>query len=326
MGTPKSKKKPGKVAEAKSEVVAEIPLACADEAEATRFMERRRWGDTPCCPHCGSVNVYRMGSAEGGRNKDRRWRCRDCKRLYSVRTGTVMEESRIPLRHWAYAFWAACASKKGVSAKQIQRQTGLSYKSALFLMHRIRFAMTPDASPGPKLSGIVEVDETYCGGRPRHDRETRAKWSSKVPVVASVARGGQVRARVVPNVTPFNLRQFVMDTVEPGTTIVTDELPAYKSIAGQLGTHKTVRHRSKEYVRHEDGLPVTTNTAEGFFSLLKRGLYGTFHSVSREHLHRYVGEFCFRYNTREMDDGERTETAIRQAQGRRLSYRAPVAI
>jgi len=160
------KKKPGKVGQNKSEVVHELPAACADEAAAVEFMEKRRWGDAPSCPRCEDSDVNQMRDRKtGDRNGRFLWRCRGCDRQYTVRIGTLFEDSRIPLRHWCYGFWAACSSKKGVSAKQIQRQTGLSYKSALFMMHRIRWAMAP--CDVEKLSGTVETDETYVGGKPR---------------------------------------------------------------------------------------------------------------------------------------------------------------
>ena len=156
-----------RVGQDKSEIIEAIPRACADEAAAVEFMEKMRWGDEPHCPHCGDSNVYQMRDAKSGERSHRfLWRCRGCKRQFTVRIGTVLEDSRISLRHWCYAFWAACSSKKGVSALQIKRQTGLTYKSALFLMHRIRWAMADDHATPTKLSGTVEVDETYVGGKP----------------------------------------------------------------------------------------------------------------------------------------------------------------
>src|SRR2546422_5196126 len=205
-----------KVATDKSQIVAELPKACSDELSAVEFLERQRWGDSPECPHCGSKNVRQLrGNGPAGRNKRFLWKCRECRGQFTVRIGTVFEDSRIPLRHWCYAFWAACASKKGVSALQVKRQTGLSYKSALFLMHRIRYAMTPTRSP--RLSGTVEVDEVYLGGKPRapsrqaiqamtynerkpffeERRRQRGRGTKKSPVVALVERDGNVRARVV---------------------------------------------------------------------------------------------------------------------------------
>lgn len=329
MESPKpSKKKPGKVGENKTDVVREVPQACADEAAAVAFMEKRRWGDEPCCPHCGCIAVYQMRSrTTGEREKHWRWRCRDCAKQFSVRTGTVFEDSRIPLRHWCYAFWAACASKKGVSALQIQRQTGLSYKSALFLMHRIRWAMRDEPGSPPKLDGTVEVDETFVGGKPRpkgwsrqKDRKPREKWSTKTPVVALVQRGGDVRANPIDGVTSDNLRSAIAENAAINARIVTDDNRSYRTaVAGRK--HDRVMHSLGQYVK--SGTDIHTNTVEGFFALLKRQLYGTHHAVSKAHLFRYVDEVAFKYNTRGVDDGERTERAIRQANGKRLRYRDP---
>lgn len=333
MGRP-DRKPQGKVAQAADSIVKELPMACQHPVAATEFLERRRWGDTPACPWCGSVSVYQMKDAKTGeRNADMRWRCheRECHKQFTVRTGTVFEDSRIPLQHWCLAFWLMSAGKKGVSAKQIQRQTGLSYKSALFLAHRVRFAMTPaDPTGGPKLTGTVEADETYVGGKPRHPNMGRkagphdpwsVAWSTKSPVVAIVQRGGDVRAMVVQSVNSSNLRQAIRDHVEPGTRIITDEAAAYIKPAGEHGQHERVRHNRKEYVR--SGTDVHTNTIEGFFSRLKRQMYGTHHAVSKKHLHRYVAECAFKHNTRHDDDGERTAKAIKGAEGKRLVYREP---
>jgi hypothetical protein len=235
-----------------------------------------------------------------------------------------MEDSPIPLRHWCYAFWAACASKKGVSAKQIQRMTGVTYKSALFMLHRIRWAMAPASTQDSALlSGVVEVDETYVGGRPRYKGQYPAGRPSpdrKAPVVALVERGGRVRVRVTPNVTAATLKGAIREYCAPTARLMTDEYPAYKGVGRGFAGHETVCHKDGEYSRGD----VHTNTVEGFFSILKRGLHGTFHAVSRKHLHRYLSEFEFRYNTRNCDDGERTRLAIRSATGRRLTYREQV--
>ena len=169
----------------KSEVIAHIPVACTDELAAVEFLEQQRWGNDPACVHCGSLAVYKMVDGKTGyRNKRFLWRCRDCGRQYTVRIGTVYEESRIELRHWCYAFWRACTSKKGVSALEIKRQCQISYKSALFLMNRIRFAMAPDPD-SPKLTGTVECDEMYIGARrPRHFGVSK---SPRIPPSVSLA-------------------------------------------------------------------------------------------------------------------------------------------
>ena len=318
-----------KVASDKTEIIARIPMACADECAAVEFLEAMRWSDDPACPRCGDSNVYKVQSRDGGRNDRYLWRCRGCGRQYTVRIGTVMEESRIPLRHWCYAFWAACASKKGVSALQIKRQTGVTYKSALYLMHRIRWAMNGAANNGP-LSGDVEADETWVGGkiRPRSMRGKRRprgyrRLDNKTPVVAVVQRDGEARASVITGVTSANLARHLKENVEPAEArLHTDEAKQYVPVGREFaGGHHTVLHKQNEYARVDGDVLATTNTVEGFFALLKRGVIGTFHSVSKKHLHRYVSEFEFRWNTRKMDDGERIVAAIRGSEGNRLLYR-----
>lgn len=316
-----------KVATAKSELVAELPRACADEAAAVEFMERQRWGDTPACPRCGDTDVYQMkDSATGERSKRYLWRCRGCKRQFTVRVGTIMEDSPIPLRHWCYAFWAACSSKKGVSAKQIERMTGVTYKSALFMMHRIRWAMAPaNAMDGGPLNGTVEVDETYVGGKPRFKgqrRPGRPNPKVKAPVLGMVERDGRLRLRHIADLRAPQLRGAIREHIARSSRLITDEYGIYTVIGREFeGGHETVTHSAREYARGD----VNTNTIEGVFALLKRGLTGTFHSVTRKHLHRYLSEFEYRYNTRHLDDGERTKRAIQAADGRRLTYREQTA-
>jgi transposase-like protein len=277
----------------------------------------QRWGDSPACPCCGSVDVYQMkDSKTGARQANYRWRCKDCKKQYTVRIGTVLEDSRIELRHWCFGFWRASTSKKGVSALEIHRQTGLSYKSSLFMLHRIRFAMAPaDSNP---LTGIVEVDETYIGGKPRNPGEEREKWSSKVPVMAMIERGGRVRPKVIADVTAKTLQFAIRENVDRRSRIMTDEHASYSGIGRFYdGGHETVNHSEREYARGD----VTTNTVEGFFSVLKRGINGIYHSVSKEHLHRYLAEYEFRHNNRFLEDGPRTTAAIKASEGKRLMYK-----
>lgn len=330
----------GKVGENKSDVILNVPMACADEGAAVHFIESLRWGEdkTHECPRCsaGSEHVYKVMDRKNPdkRNKDYRWRCRKCGQFHTVRTGTVMEDCRVPMRHWCLAFWRCCASKKGISAKQIQRETGLSYKSALFLMHRVRFALAD--MEGCKLTGIVEVDETYVGGKPRY-RLPQAKMlrggqksnyqtrgERLATVFAAVQRYGNVLAKVLPDIKAANLKAAVKEFVDESANLMTDEAKRYRKIGKQFASHSVVNHTAREYVRYEPHMLVTTNTIEGFFSLLKRGVYGTFHNVSKKHLHRYLSEFEFRYNTRKMDDGQRVMEAFKAAQGKRLMYREPM--
>jgi transposase-like protein len=316
----KTARKNRPVATSQSRIVRAIPAACADEATAVEFVEQLRWGSDPACPRCGDTDVAKMMSRDGTtRNARYLWRCHGCKRQFTVRIGTVFEDSPIPMRVWCYAFWKACSSKKGISALQISRETGLSYKSALFLMHRIRFAMAPE--PGaPKLSGVVEADETYVGGKPRNRTPRGAEgpnWrDKKTPVFAVVERGGKVRAMPLERVTAETVKSVLFAHVEPSAKLNTDESTVYVWASKPWeGGHETVNHSAGEYVRGS----ASTNSIEGFFSLIKRGIYGTFHSVSKKHLHRYVDEFAFRHNTRTLDDGERTEAAIRGGNGRRFT-------
>jgi transposase-like protein len=221
----------------KSETVEAMPIICSDEEAAVEFFEQQMWGGTPKCAHCGSVGVYKMTDAATGRRNARfLWRCHVCKKQFTVRVGTVLEESRIPLRHWAYAFWRAASSKKGVAALEIKRQCQLSYKSALFLMHRIRFAMTPEPGSSPKLAGIVECDETYVGGKPRPGtgEHKRGRGTSKTPVFGVVERGGDIRRRVKADVSGKTLKGAIRECVDPSAAIMTDEFVSYRGIGGDL--------------------------------------------------------------------------------------------
>jgi transposase-like protein len=309
----------------KSAMIEEIPLACSDELEAVELLEALRWGKNPTCVHCGSAAVYKMTDSEtGNRNERYLWRCHDCHKQYTVRIGTVYEESRIELRHWCYAFWRASTSKKGVAALEIQRQCQISYKSALFLMNRIRFAMAPDTD-NPKLTGTVECDETYIGGKPRSGtgNHKRGRGTKKTPVFAAVERDGDIRRKVVTDVSGNTLKGAIREMVDQQARIMTDDFPAYNGIGQEFaGGHEAVCHSTREYVRGD----IHTNTAESSFALVKRGLMGIYHSVSKEYLHRYLWQFDFMWNARKMNDGERTIMAIKLAEGKRLMYHAPQEI
>jgi transposase-like protein len=309
---------------AKSEIIEAIPVACADETAAVEFFEAVRWADKPVCVHCGSENVYKMLDPKtGNRSKRYLWRCRGCGKQYTVRIGMVCEESRLPLRHWAYAFWRASTSKKGVAALEIMRHCQISYKTALFLMNRIRFAMAPDTD-NPKFVGTVECDETYVGGKPRPGTgdHKRGRGTKKTPVFAAVERGGDIRRQVVADVSGATLKGAIREMVDQNARIMTDDFPAYNGIGQEFaGGHEVICHSTKEYVRGD----IHTNTAESSFALVKRGLMGIYHSVSKEYLHRYLWQFDFMWNARKMNDGERTAMAMKLAEGKRLVYRQPVA-
>jgi len=322
-------KKQRKAGQAKSDILREIPLACVDELAAVEFIEKQRWGNIPACPRCGDIDVEKMKDSNGGRNNRYLWRCHGCKKQFTVRIGTIMEDSRIPFRVWCFAFWSACSSKKGVSALQISRECNIAYKSALFLMHRIRYAM---AKPNPKdkLQGTIEADETYVGGKPRYTQKRvvggpklkTGRGTKKTPVLGLVERQGNIRASVLPNITAKTLTNAILQNFDISARLVTDELPTYKGIGKPFkGGHFAVNHSRKEYVRGG----IYTNTIESFFALLKRGIYGVFHAVSKKHLHRYVSEFEFRWNTRHTDNGQRLRAAIQGAEGKRLMYYEPTS-
>jgi transposase-like protein len=313
-----------KASEAKSEIIRRIPRACSDELAAVEFLEEQRWNGEAVCPHCGCVGNAKklLDTKTSLRNKRFLWYCPDCKSQFTVRVGTVFEDSRIPLRHWCYAFWAASVSKKGVSAKQIQRQCLISYKSALFLMHRIRYAMT-EPNKASKLTGTIEADETYIGGKPQFKGQSkRGRGTRKQPVMAIVQRNGNIRTRVIADISGKTLKKAIRQEVDRSARIMTDDLSSYRGLKSQFkGGHHVVNHTAGEYVRGD----VFTNTAESFFALFKRGIHGTFHSVSRKHLPRYLHEFSFRWDHRKINDGARLATAIRGAEGKRLMYKEPVS-
>ncbi len=324
------------------EIVRRLPEACASELAAVEFVEHMRWGGAPKCPRCGSLEVAQMKKPDGSRNARFLWRCFACKAAkrheqFTVRVGTVYEDSRLPMTVWTTALWMMASAKNGVSALELARVTRRTHKSCLFVLHRLRFAMATDWSPEPKLSGPVVADETYVGPqvRRRLSRKQRNRiegrgtgptnaTENKVAVLAVVHQvTGEVRTRTVRRVTAKNLGKHLRDNVEMGESmLLTDKEPAYRRFAPEFGHgHRSVNHSIREYVRYDDdGVVVTTNPCESFFSRLKRALVGTFHSVSTKHCHRYASQFEFLANSRAMSDGERLVSLVRRADGKRLTY------
>lgn len=294
------------------------------EDEAREHLERIRWPHGPVCPHCGSVNE--ATKLQGEKHRTGVYKCRPCRKQFTVTVNTIFHRSHIPLRTWLMAFAILCASKKGVSALQLQRQLGLgSYQSAWHMCHRIRHAMAKEPLKG-MLKGRVEVDETYVGGKPRKrpgstEKAKRGRSTKKVPVVALVERDdGRVRAMPVERVSAQTLKVAIRQNVHRSGTLLTNEFMAYRGIGrGFKGGHLTVNHSKGEYARGE----ASTNTVESYFALLKRGVYGAYHHVSKRHLHRYCDEFSFRWNTRKLKDGDRTAEALRCSEGQRLTYKRP---
>lgn len=285
------------------------------EDEARQYLERIRWPNGPVCPKCGEEgNAVKL---QGERHRAGLYQCRGCRGQFSVTVGTIMERSHITPRQWVMAFHLMCASKKGVSALQLQRMLGLgSYKSAWHMAHRIRLAMREE--PVRSLLGNVEVDETYVGGKPRnrgsHNMKKRGRGTDKTPVLALIERDGRARAYRLDTVTAKNVGEAIFRDVDPSATLMTDELPTYKAIGKRFHDHQ-----KGEYARGN----AHVNCAESYFSLLKPGLHGSFHHVSKKHLNRYLDEFSFRWTHRKAKDGERSEAAIRAAEGKRLLYQEP---
>jgi len=310
-----------------------------NEEKAIEFWEAKRWPDGPQCPHCGLVGeAYKL---QGKSTRPGLWKCKGCRKPFTAKMRSIFEDSHIPMHVWMYAVHLMCSSKKGMSAYQFHRMTAtfyghkVSYRTAWFMFHRIRFAMAQHPLVD-KLSGTIECDETYVGGklrvgsyRPRaymRDRGEKRKYpsvtSNKAAVFSVLQRDGAVRSRHVERVTAENLKPIIEEMIADDAHIMTDSSTV---LAGAFSgrTHDQVNHVAKEYVRYENGKCITTNSIEGFFSLLKRGIYGTYHHVGKPYLQQYLNEFDFRYNQRKVTDAERTETALKICEGKRLTYKTP---
>ncbi len=292
----------------------------AKEREARETLEQMRWANGVACPRCGSTDIVKIEPNKEKKIREGLYRCKDCRRAkrsnqFSVTVGTIFEDSHIPLHIWLQAISLLCSSKKGMSAHQLHRQLGITYKSAWFMAHRIRYAMAQPPIQR-KMKGVIEADETYVGGKSRRLGQLTG-LENKTPVVALVQRNGRVRSFVVETVSASTLKKVLLENVHPSSHLMTDELQSYKETGKRFASHQTVTHSKYEYVRGD----VTTNAVEGYFGLLKRGINGVYHHVSKEHLHRYLSEFDFRYNHRKVDDHERTVAAIAKFEGKRLTYK-----
>ena len=291
-----------------------------DEDKARAYLEAQRWPDGPFCPYCGDTESSKPLPPKGSMGKG--WyHCRECRRKYTVRVGTLFERSHVKLHKWLLAMHLMCSSKKGMSAHQLHRMLGVTYKTAWFMSHRIREAMR-ETSPGP-LGGsgqIVEVDETFIGidrdKKPKHEKKGRG-YAHKHKVLTLVERGGKALSMVVDNLKAKTLVPILREQIDRETMIMTDEAPQYRKLGEDFAAHRFVSHGTGEYGRG----PINTNTIEGFFSIFKRGMKGVYQHCGKQHLHRYVAEFDFRYNHRKVDDWERTDEAPKGIEGRRLTYR-----
>jgi transposase-like protein len=316
-----------------------------DEDAAREFLEKLRWPEGPICPHCGLIGeaykivvkektpeeIEALRKAKKRVRKARKglYQCAGCRKQFSVTVKTIFEDSHIPLHKWLLAAHLMSSSKKGISAHQLMRNLDIKqYKSAWFMAHRIRYAMTGELPE--KMNGVVEADETYIGGRRRRKQTQSVKpgvraqdmlgpAAGKEIVFSVVQRGGKVHSRHIERVTAENLKAVLADVCEHDAHLMTDTGVLSKSMKDRK--HSLVNHSADEYVRYEEGVCVSTNTVEGYFATLKRGINGVYHHVGRKHLHRYLGEFDFRYNERHVTDGERAHLALKGFDGKRLMYR-----
>lgn len=324
-----------------------------DEASAYQFLEGMRWTDGAICTACGHDDCVYLNPANGASRRTRTgamsarrvWQCRSCRTQFSVLTGTVMHGTKISIRIWVFVMFEIASNKNGISAREVERRYGLTPRSAWHLLHRLREVMqsTPVAEPLGGEGHVVVADETYIGGSLKAMNAKARKRLDEVPVAPGSRQGGpgwnkvsvlslidtttgQVRSRVVPDVTGATLRKVIGELVNMTDSILhTDESKSYYQVGAEFAMHESVNHKEGQYARYANGRTITSNQAENFFSQLKRSLDGTHHHVSRKHLHRYLGEFDFRYSTRKLTDTERMARMVCQMEGVRLTYRPLVA-
>lgn len=290
-----------------------------DAEKAREQLEAIRWPNGPFCPHCGSTKAPMK--LQGKSHRPGLYKCSEyeCRKQFTVTVGTVFERSKVPLNKWLMAVHLMCASKKGMSAHQIHRMLGVTYKTAWFMCHRIREAMQDDGLPLGGNGGTVEADETFWGNATRKDKKARG-YDHKMKILSLIERGGKKRSFKVDRVNAATLKPYLEKHITADANLMTDEASAYTIIGRAFATHGVVRHGQKQYA---DGI-INTNSAESSFALLKRGLRGVFHHVGEQHLQRYVTEFDFRWNFRVKNgfsDKERAMALLGQIGGRRLMYR-----
>lgn len=293
------------------------PIFTSEEV-ARNYLQSQRWPDGPICPHCGGYE--RIKAMKGKAHRPGLFQCGDCRGQFSVTVGTVFERSKIGLHKWLLATHLLSSSKKGISTHQLHRMLGVTYKTAWFMTHRLREAMRDD-NPSP-LGGsgkVIEADETYVGGskRGRNKLGRRITAHDKMKVVGLVERGGKARTFHVSNVNARTVRRILVTNADRRSDLNTDEAMYYRGVGLEFHSHEMVNHVRMEYARGD----TTTNTIEGFFSIFKRGMKGVYQHCSEKHLQRYLTEFDFRYNHRDITDAERRDKTLQGIAGKRLTYR-----
>jgi transposase-like protein len=290
-----------------------------DEDKAREHLERLTWPDGPTCPHCGECeNVHRLA---GKSHRKGLIQCNSCLKNFTVTVGTVFERSKIPLNKWLLASFLLASSKKGMSTHQLHRMLGVTYKTAWFMTHRIREAMKDDGSPLGGPGKVVESDEAFIGAK--KNKRLSGKIAKSKKVVTLVERDGRARSFHVASIHHNNVRAALVTNVHRSSTLMTDDARMYWSIGREFAKHGTVLHAGREFSRGDGH---HSNTAENFFSILKRGVVGTYHHWSAAHMHRYLAEFDFRYSHKDISDSERSDELLKGIVGKRLTYRRTAAL
>lgn len=307
-----------------------------DADKAREHLESIQWPDGPVCPHCGNCDQDRITALKGKSTRPGVYKCKECRKPFTVTVGTVFERSKIPLNKWVMAAHLMAASKKGISAHQLHRMLGVTYKTAWFMAHRIREAMKDDPKTSGPMGGegrVIEADETYLGkraGKPSQPDTfvsgfgwvSHPRIETQRKIVSLVERGGKARSFMVSTVDKKTITKILFTNADRKSTLMTDEAPVYGAPGAHYDGHHTVNHRNKEYARGR----VSTNTVEGYFSIFKRGMKGVYQHCSEAHLPRYLAEFDFRYSRRaalNIDDTMRAEMLLKDIRGKRLTYRRP---
>ncbi|MDX1489063.1 MAG: IS1595 family transposase, partial [Acidiferrobacterales bacterium] len=289
-------------------------------------LEAIRWPDGPICPHCGNVDHDTIKPVKGAKQSHRPglYYCNACKGQFTVTVGTVMERSKVALHKWVLAFHLYASSKKGISAHQLHRMLGVTYKTAWFMAHRIREAMrNDDKTPMGSGGGSVEIDETFIGKDPKFRRYAKSNVGTrqKMKVLALVDREtGKARTQVIDHLSARDITPILKENIAKEARVFTDEASYYRRLGAQFAEHQAVNHSRDEWARGE----AHTNTLEGYFSIFKRGMKGVYQHCGKQHLHRYTAEFEFRYNHRaalDVDDDMRAAAIAKGAEGKRLTYR-----